>query len=150
MPPTPGPASLKETLIPSPELKDEGVSFNPTPTLPPTPVVEAAAVQAQGGSLTEAEMLAVLREAGWPTELHSQALAVAWCESKWSPYAMGDGGVSLGLFQMGIARPGWNGWFRYFGVDESLAYDPVTNATVARLAYAQSGWGPWSCRTAVY
>lgn len=112
-------------------------------------------VRALGGPLTEAEMRAVLTLAGWPAELHDPALAVSWCESKWSPYAVGDGGNSLGLFQIGISCPGWQGWFQYFGVDEASVFDPFTNARVALLIYQYSaerngyGWAPWSCRSAL-
>ena len=127
-------------------------------------IVVAAAtgrVRALGGSLTEAEMRAVLTEAGWPVELLAEALTVAYCESKWSN-AKGDhnghptdgGYMSQGLFQMGVAGwrwvdgrwLWWNGWFRYFGYEDEQALDPLTNATVARLAYQRSGWGPWSCK----
>lgn len=110
--------------------------------------VEAATarVQEYGGTLTEAEMRAVLAEAGWPVELHEQALAVSMCESRWSPYAVGDSGRSLGLFQMQHSGSGWRGWFIPAGEDESLAHDPVVNARTAWWAYQRSGWAPWSCR----
>lgn len=112
-------------------------------------IVTAAAtgrVQALGGSLSEAEMRAVLTMAGWPVEMHDQALWVSWCESKWSPYA--DNGTDRGLFQMSFSPAATlrGSWFAYYGVDEALWSDPVTNALVARWAYERSGWGPWSCR----
>ena len=124
------------------------------PGIAPLPVetVSAASAPRSGGTLTEAEMRDLLSEAGWPTELHGQAMSVAWCESKWSPGAHGDGGNSLGLFQIGVSRPGWQGWFHYFGEDESLAYDALTNARVAWRIYQYGmdrygyGWGPWSCK----
>ena len=119
-----------------------------TITIDPTPSpVQAATVRAAsfGGSLTEAEMVAVLTEAGWPAELHAAALAVSWCESRWSPYAVGDGGRSLGLFQMQWSGAGWRGWFIPAGEDEAMAHDPVVNARTAWWAYQRSGWGPWSC-----
>jgi hypothetical protein len=121
-----------------------GQTIEPTPT--PSPV-QAATVRAaaQGGSLTEAEMVAVLTEAGWPAELHAAALAVSWCESRWSPYAVGDGGRSLGLFQMQWSGAGWRGWFVPAGEDEAMAHDPVVNARTAWWAYQRSGWAPWSC-----
>ena len=121
---------------------------HPGITTPIEPViVERATARAAsvGGSLTEAEMVAVLTEAGWPAELHSQALAVSWCESRWSPYAVGDGGRSLGLFQMQWSGAGWRGWFVPAGEDEAMAHDPVVNARTAWWAYQRSGWGPWSC-----
>ena len=138
---------------------------HPGETIEPTPgSASAATVRAAsyGGSLTEAEMIAVLYSAGWPEELHRRALEVSYCESRWSPAGAGDisnhpeqkgRALSRGLFQMGVSGyrwvrdewVWWNGWFLYFGIDESLANDPVTNATVALWAYQRSGWAPWSC-----
>ncbi len=117
-----------------------------SPTLTPVDPPTVHAASGGGDSLTEDEMVVLLRDTGWPEEVIPQALAVAWCESKWSPYASGDSGVSLGLFQIGVARPGWNGWFVHFGVDESLAYDALTNAQVARMIFERSGFAPWSCK----
>jgi hypothetical protein len=136
-----------------------GVTIEPTPSPVQAATVRAAA---QGGSLTEAEMVAVLTEAGWPAELHTAALAVSWCESRWSSHGAGDISnhpeqmgrpLSRGLFQMGVsgyrwvngAWTWWNGWFLYFGIDESMADDPVTNARTAWWAYQRSSWGPWTC-----
>ena len=109
-------------------------------------IVVAAATgrgNALGGSLTEAEMRAVLTEAGWPEELLAEALTVAYCESKWSPYAVGDGGHSLGLFQL------WTGWFLAAGYSVEQAYDPVVNSRVALYVRTTRGrWGGgggWSC-----
>ena len=90
-------------------------------------------------------MLALLYAAGWPAELHEQALTVAWCESKFSP-AAGDHGQSLGIFQLNAL------WFRYAGVDVSLWSDPLTNARVAWVTYnydlsrGQRAWQQWSCK----
>lgn len=109
-------------------------------------IVTAAAVgrvRALGGSLSEAEMRAVLTLAGWPAELHDEALAISWCESRWSPYAVGDGGNSLGLFQL------WRGWWPSAGEHLDLWADPLVNARVALHArQARGRWGGgggWSC-----
>lgn len=112
-------------------------------------IVVAAAtgrVRALGGSLSEAEMRAVLTLAGWPVELHAEALAVAWCESRWSPLAVGDGSNSLGLFQL-------NGmWFPYAGEDGTRWADPLVNARTAYAVYQYDigrgyvPWKQWSCR----
>ena len=105
-------------------------------------IVTAAAtgrVRAFGGSLSEAEMDALLEVTGWPVEWRVEAKAIAWCESKWSPGAVGDGGNSLGLFQM------WTGWFR----DGEDPFGPATNARVAlRVREIRGRWGGgggWSC-----
>jgi hypothetical protein len=66
----------------------------------------------------------------------SQALRVAWCESRFSIYA--TNGQYLGLFQMGNyarARYGhaWNAW---------------AQAVSAYRYFVDSGkdWSPWSCK----
>ena len=147
-------------LFPSPYLEpwiSTGVTtdyhsdaYHPGETIEPTPsVVQAVTARAasQGGSLTEAEMIAVLTEAGWPAELHAVALAVSWCESRWSPYAVGDGGRSLGLFQLNQAT-----WFPYAGENPELWDDPLVNARTAWATYNYDlgrgyvPWKQWSCK----
>lgn len=66
----------------------------------------------------------------------SQALRVAWCESRYSIYA--TNGQYLGLFQMGSfarARYGhaWNAW---------------AQAISAYRYFVDSGkdWSPWACK----
>lgn len=136
--PTYFPAALFPTAIPS-----------PTPTLaPPTSTVEAATarVQEQGGQLSESEMRHVLTEAGWPDSEIPNALAVSWCESRWSPYAINGG--NFGLFQMNETEAATilGPWFRYWGLPEDQWSDPVTNALAARWTWEMLGWGPWSCK----
>lgn len=123
--------------------------YHPGETTPMHSVIAAAAterVREIGGSLSEAEMDAVLAEAGWPVELWGQAKAVAWCESKWSPYAVGDGGNSLGAFQL------WYGWFAPAGFSAEQAFDPVVNARVAWATYqydlgrGYAPWKQWTCK----
>lgn len=100
-------------------------------------------IDALGGSLSEFEMRRVLEAAGWPEASIPQAIAVAYCESRFSPYAVGDAGASLGLFQL------WNGWFDAFHVDRERWHDAVTNAAVAlRVLQTRGRWGGpggWSC-----
>lgn len=109
-------------------------------------IVTAAAVgrvRALGGSLSEAEMDALLEVAGWPVEWRAEAKQIAWCESKWSPYAVGDSGSSLGLFQL------WTGWFAPAGYSPAQAFDPVVNSRAAlyarQLRGRWGGGGGWSC-----
>lgn len=119
------------------------VSSNPAPA--PIPNVQSAQ-----GALTEAEARAVLTEAGWPIELHDQALAVA-CgignrsgftsgESGCRPGAVGDGGNSLGFFQL------WYGWARYCGIPIDALLDALENARCAYRVYLydiEKGYGAW-------
>jgi plasmid stability protein len=106
-------------------------------------LVEAATVRvaSQGGQLTEAEMRALLAEAGAPAEWVPDMLTIAWCESHYSSGAVGDSGNSLGLFQL------WSGWAR---PGEDL-FDPLTNARVAvRVREIRGRFGStggWTCAT---
>lgn len=115
----------------------------------PAPVATVAA--ASVGQLSEEQAIDVLQAAGWPSELIPQALAVAWCESKWSPGASGDSGRSRGWFQLNVAT-----WFPYADEDPAMWADPLVNARVAWATYnydlsrGQRAWQQWSCRSAVY
>lgn len=109
-------------------------------------IVTAAAtgrVQALGGSLSEAEMDALLEVTGWPVEWREEAKAIAWCESRYRPGAVGDGGNSLGLMQL------WAGWFAPAGYSVEQAYDPTVNSHTALYVRTTRGrWGGgggWSC-----
>lgn len=115
----------------------------------PTPDAVASAqarIDAHGGSLSRDEAEAVLERAGWPRDLVEQALAVSYCESRWSPYAIGDSGNSLGMFQL------WRGWFRWAGYPVDAAFDAVVNARVALLVVqrdtglGREPWAQWSCK----
>jgi hypothetical protein len=123
---TPAPAWLAEAQVSAP------TDIDPQPEATPWPA-----------QLTEAQMREVLRLAGWPDQLADEALGVAWCESRWSPGAVGDGGSSLGLFQL------WGGWFAAVGLPLERWADPVVNATAAlRVLERRGGWGGaggWSC-----
>lgn len=69
-----------------------------------------------------------------------QALAVAWCESKYHRTA--QNGQYLGLFQMGDSER------RLFGHGPT----PLEQARAAHRYFVASGrdWSPWSCRYAIY
>lgn len=122
-------------------LKDP--MFDPYLPAPPP----SAPVQAASGALSEGEARAFLTAAGWPEHLHNEALAIAHCESRHRPGAVGDGGNSLGWFQL------WYGWFSKAGYSSADYADPVVNATVARYVYEVRGrWGGgggWSCAALV-
>ncbi len=161
---------LKVALIPAEPLKPEPVFFNPpplhelspqlfekfeefeSPTLAPVDPPTVHAASGGGSSLTEDEMVVLLRDTGWPDEVIPQALAVAWCESRFSPYA--TNGVDEGLFGMSFSPYATlkGSWYAHWGLDESLRYDPHANATAARWTYEYSaarngyGWSNWSCQ----
>lgn len=112
----------------------------------PTPTTGVAYAAQASESLTEADMRAILTATGWPVELHDQALSVSWCESKWSS-AVGDGGNSLGIFQVNKDT-----WFTYAGEDPEQWADPLVNARVAWATYQYDigrgyvPWKQWSCK----
>lgn len=102
----------------------------------------AASVVPWPEQLTEDQVELVLERAGWAPELWGEAKAVAWCESRWSPGAIGDHGASVGLFQLNKAT-----WFKYAGEDPEQWDNPVVNARVAMAAYRySSGWAQWTCK----
>lgn len=144
------PYSRFESGPQSPDFSLLDALYHPGETTPMHSVIAAVAterVREIGGSLSEAEMDAVLAEAGWPVDLWGQAKAVAWCESRWSPYAVGDGGASRGVFQLNVAT-----WFRYAGEDPAQWADPVVNARVAWATYqydlgrSYAPWKQWTCK----
>ena len=104
----------------------------------PESSVYAAEVPSQ---LTEAQLVYILIEVGWPQDWIPEAVSIVWCESKYSPGAIGDGGQSLGLFQL------WIGWF----LEGEDPFNPYTNAAVAlRVRQTRGrfgGAGGWTCAT---
>lgn len=113
----------------------------PTPAPAPTAAVVYTAQVA--GSLSEAEMDTLLEATGWPVEWRADAKVIAWCESRYRPGAVGDGGNSLGLFQL------WYGWFPAAGYSAEQAYDPEVNSRVAlyvrQVRGRFGGGGGWTC-----
>ena len=156
---------LTVALIPPEPLKPEPVFFNPpplhelspelfefleefeSPTLAPVDPPTVHAASGGGDSLTEAEMVVLLRDTGWPEEVIPQALAVAWCESRFSSGAVGDSGRSVGIFQLNKAT-----WFGYAGEDPEMWADAHVNARTALRTYwydLDRGYAPfnqWSCK----
>lgn len=114
-----------------------------TPPATPTPAAQTYSPPPLGftESLGEEQLRQVLREAGWPEELHEQAMRVAWCESRWHPDSVnGQSGVT-GLFQL------WEGWYRYSGLNRDDWADPIVNARAAYGAFLYSGgWNQWQCQ----
>jgi glucose/arabinose dehydrogenase len=77
-----------------------------------------------------------------------QAVRVSHCETggTFDPGATGRQG-EVGIFQL---HPKYqSGRAAKFGYSMADLYDPVKNAEVAADLYAESGWRPWTCRSAV-
>ena len=96
--------------------------------------------------LTEIQIEAILTESGWPLELLWEAKSVAKGESNWRPTAIGDGGNSLGLFQL------WTGWFGYCKEEIAHWMNPLVNSRVAWCVYnydinrGQEPWSQWTIK----
>lgn len=117
------------------------VSTGPSPSTVTVPI--------PGAALSRDEAIAALTAAGWPAQLHEEALSVwskenggCWCTGK-----VGDGGRSLGAFQLQDAHSGWMGWWRWCGTDSRRFADPVLNASTALCVYRydiERGNPPWT------
>tara|TARA_R110002020_G_scaffold5103_3_gene21634 strand:+ start:2340 stop:2711 length:372 start_codon:yes stop_codon:yes gene_type:complete len=99
--------------------------------------------------LTKQEAISILVITGWPEAVRSEALNVMECESSLITDRVGDGGNSIGLFQIQWAPDTWKGW-KYADGMQHLKHkkisDPIINAQVALIIYREYGWTPWVCR----
>lgn len=154
---SPGTAQFEEPPAPIIEVAYEPQGSGQDSSGAPDATVSAAAASRETRSLPVSQLSAdtvrqLLVDAGAEPEWIEHLIRIAWCESKYSPGAVGDSGNSVGLFQIGKSRPGWQGWFLYFGIDEATAYDPVVNAQVAVLIVrysverGQDPFSAWSCK----
>ena len=93
--------------------------------------------------LTRPEMLHALDVAGWSVPYWNQALAVAWCESRWQPAARGDNGAAFGLLQ--VHQDPWQDWS---GISGDMG-NPVTGLAVAWQVFSvhenYKWYGQWGC-----
>ena len=104
--------------------------------------------QPRGGQnqLDSDQIRQLLAEVGTPPEWIEPFVAIAWCESKYSPGAVGDSGRSLGMWQLAHL------WFAHAGEDITRWADPDVNARVAlsvarySIARGRSPWEQWSCQ----
>lgn len=101
-----------------------------------------ACVEPYDAAAVEACVREVWRAGGYGEE-EDFAVAVAWCESKFKPWEIGDNGNAFGLYQ--IWRR-WHGWRRPPSWWDGGSWaDPRENALLALEIRRASGWGPWSC-----
>jgi hypothetical protein len=83
---------------------------------------------------------AVIR-AVFPDHVEDYAIAIAYCESRLYPRAVGDGGESIGLFQVNIV------WWKlpWVGGRDAL-FSAWHNSKVAlRISGGGTNWQPWTC-----
>ena len=88
-----------------------------------------------GKQWTKAQLVARATRAGFPNP--NIAAAIAMAESGGVPNALGDGGVSIGLWQINTrAHPLYS---------RAEMADPERNADAAfRISNGGTDWGPWS------
>ena len=88
--------------------------------------------------LTFAQVLAFALQAGFPAgDVANTAAAIAMAESAGNPAAVGDGGASLGLWQIHVPS--------HPEVDATRLSDPVYAAQAAFLvSKGGSDWGAWT------
>lgn len=102
------------------------------------------------GQLTKEEARRSLELAGWDQALHREALSVMACESSWITDRTGDGGDSVGLFQIQWTPKTWVGWRSAPGMERlknKNPYNPITNSKIALVIYKNyGGWSAWTCK----
>lgn len=125
------PADLVQRTVPLPVARDGHAEIIPTPTPTPTATAEAASWPTDR-ALTEAEMRALAAAVGF-TDI-DYVIAVAWCESRWRPWATGAES-EMGLWQI---HPAYHA---------DATYDPLGNARAAyRISAGGTDWSQWACR----
>ncbi len=110
------------TTVPAPVPPSVPAAPHPAP-VPPLPA-------RVGGSLED-----LICSYGWDC---ARALAVARCESRLDPAAVGGAG-ERGLFQIHPVHAAW------LGPRWDALFDPVVNVAVAHEMWRTQGWRPWSC-----
>lgn len=143
-----GPQTLIPALEHDPDLAPAPYAFpatemvaqieaTPTPTAAIAPTVTAAAAETRGFGFAEGCPAIIVETFGAHADA---ACAVAWCESRWNPGAVGDGGASLGAFQI---QPRWHQW-RVPGED---LMDLAVNVRAAWLiSSGGTDWSAWTCK----
>lgn len=102
------------------------------------PLATVPAIPEAGAGAVDGRIEALICSVSWPC---AEALAVAWCESRFDPLAESAGG-HRGLFQLSsvhaekFARRGWT-W--------ADAFDAERNVAIAYEIWLDSSWSPWAC-----
>ena len=102
----------------------------------------ALLLPAQAAASEHQDVPSVIVEAAARHDVDAELLlAVAWCESKYDPWAIGDRGLSLGLFQ--LHRYGLQGDFWAAGYTD--IWSAEQQADYAAWMFSRGGAGHWSC-----
>lgn len=100
---------------------------SPSPAFVPESVPE---YHTEYGSLSEGQVAAYARAAGFPDDVIDTMVAIAYRESRWDPEAINAASGACGLMQL-YPCPG------------AYALDPATNMKLAYAKYRASGLAPW-------
>jgi hypothetical protein len=93
---------------------------------------------------TESWLLSLLSGSLWPEYLWDEVIAIAECESRFRPWAVGDEGLALGLLQIRVdAHPALARSFDLLNANDNLAA-----GFVVYLAAGKS-FDPWSCTSVI-
>jgi len=134
--PEPAPSALAEDLPPTPTTA-------PAPDAPPAPSQRAtgAVSAASAEQFTEPQMRELAAQAGFTEELMTPLLAVTWCESKFSPGAIGKAG------EAGLAQVHPMNWGRFDQFPEPDPWNPLQNLIVAyQMSQEGTNYWAWTCR----
>jgi len=112
-----------------------------------TPVAEVRRVGTKPAppAPVPADIESVIRAAAaaWGADA-SQLLRVAWCESRYNPYAVNARSGASGLFQFMPAT--WAANSVRAGYAGASVFDPVASANVAAYMFRNGQAGQWSCK----
>ena len=145
--PSPEPATVQATsaLTASPEAtagvaqSGEQAAFNrPVAGSIPaasttTPVASAPAVETPRAESNESQVRAAV-ERYFPPAEWTKAMRVAWCESRYQPWAVEPGGAHVGVYQLDPSLHG------------SVPADIDGQVRQAADLWRRAGWGPWQCQ----
>ena len=125
--PQPEPATVQAT---------SALTASPEPTARLPPLQEPTAVGAAGaggvGDL-EAQVRAAV-ERYFPPAQWTKAMRVAWCESRYQPWAVEPGGAHVGVYQLDPSLHG------------AVPADIEGQVRQAADLWRRAGWGPWQCQ----
>lgn len=109
-----------------------------------TPVAEVRRVGTKPAP-APADIESVIRAAAaaWGAD-PSQLLRVAWCESRYNPYAVNARSGAAGLFQFMPATWAANSVRAGFG--GASVFDPVASANVAAFMFSRGQAAQWTCK----
>ena len=121
----------------------KAVPVTPSPLVVQTAALPITAVPTRG------HLVSLIHQA-FPPRAWPDAVAIAWCESKFHPNDIGfdsNGTHDRGLFQLNDGGT-QQYLFKMLGFNPNnlaLGFNPELNVRAAALLFARDGWSQWSC-----